>query len=69
MFVSPGLLVFQSDMYSLGVILFEMCQLFKTDMERLKTIEKLRHGLVPQSFRLHWSHQVSNFAFVNMPFS
>ena len=52
---------FQCDMYSLGVVLFEMCQLFKTDMERLKTIEELRQGSIPEQFRLQWPLQVSFF--------
>ena len=58
MLISLASLAFQCDMYSLGIILFEMCQLFKTDMERLKTIEKLRRGSSPESFTRHWTQQV-----------
>ncbi|KAK7114045.1 hypothetical protein V1264_000172 [Littorina saxatilis] len=45
------------DMYSLGVILFEMCRLFRTDMERLKTIDGLRQGTLPEQFTAEWTHQ------------
>ncbi|XP_076449819.1 eukaryotic translation initiation factor 2-alpha kinase 1-like [Babylonia areolata] len=45
------------DMYSLGIILFEMCNLFKTDMERLKTIEEVRQGRMPEQFTQQWTHQ------------
>ncbi|KAK7504545.1 hypothetical protein BaRGS_00004031 [Batillaria attramentaria] len=45
------------DMYSLGVILFEMCRLFKTGMERVKTLEGLREGKMPEEFVSKWKHQ------------
>lgn len=45
------------DMYSLGVILFEMCQLFKTGMERVKTLEGLRQGTLPEQFVDRWKLQ------------
>jgi hypothetical protein len=48
-------------MYSLGVILFEMCQLFKTDMERLKTLEALRQGILSENFSTLWPTQVRRF--------
>lgn len=35
-------LIAQADMYSLGVILFEMCYAFKTGMERVQTLTALR---------------------------
>ncbi|PNF23464.1 Eukaryotic translation initiation factor 2-alpha kinase 1 [Cryptotermes secundus] len=37
----------KSDMYSLGIILFELLQPFSTDMERCKLITRLRTGHVP----------------------
>nr|KAG5712247.1 hypothetical protein BaRGS_014597 [Batillaria attramentaria] len=46
------------DMYSLGVILFEMCRLFKTGMERVKTLEGLREGKMPEEFVSKWKHQM-----------
>ncbi|KAL8589958.1 hypothetical protein ACOMHN_024045 [Nucella lapillus] len=45
------------DMYSLGVILCEMCHLFKTEMERLKTIEEVRQRRLPDHFCRHWPNQ------------
>lgn len=38
---------FQSDIYSLGIILLELLIPFNTDMERLKTIESARKGIIP----------------------
>lgn len=37
----------QSDLYSLGIILIELLIPFKTDMERVKTIENARKGIFP----------------------
>ncbi|GBP46838.1 Eukaryotic translation initiation factor 2-alpha kinase 1 [Eumeta japonica] len=37
----------KSDMYSLGIVLLEMVEIFVTDMERVKTIEDLRKGQIP----------------------
>lgn len=37
-------LIFQSDMYSLGIILYELVCSFKTDMERVHSITDLRKG-------------------------
>jgi serine/threonine protein kinase len=41
----------RSDLFSLGVVLFEMFHPFSTQMERLKTLEKVRKsGVFPASF-------------------
>ncbi|KAJ4442171.1 hypothetical protein ANN_12037, partial [Periplaneta americana] len=37
----------KSDLYSLGIVLFELLQPFSTDMERVKLTTKLRSGHVP----------------------
>ncbi|XP_055890458.1 eukaryotic translation initiation factor 2-alpha kinase 1-like [Biomphalaria glabrata] len=48
----------KSDMYSLGVILFEMFNVFTTEMERLKEIEKLRKkGKCSKQFVQKWTLQ------------
>ena len=44
--VSP---LFQSDMYSLGVILLELFQPFGTEMERAHVLTGLRTGQIPES--------------------
>lgn len=38
----------QSDVYSIGIVLLELLINFKTDMERVETIKKTRHGKIPQ---------------------
>ncbi len=48
----------QSDMFSLGLILFELYQPFRTEMERLSTLNDVRRGLVPPAFREKWPAQV-----------
>lgn len=47
---------FQSDMYSLGVILFEMYCPFSTGMERSKAISGLRQGQLPPAFKAKFPH-------------
>ena len=44
---------FQADMYSLGVIFFEMCFRFKTGMERIHILQALRRETV--TFPPAWS--------------
>lgn len=44
-----SLVSFKSDIYSAGIICFEMCSMFKTGMERIVAIENLRDfGEIPQ---------------------
>ncbi|KAI8977225.1 hypothetical protein BDF20DRAFT_913581 [Mycotypha africana] len=38
------------DIYSLGIILFELFQPFSTGMERADTIDKLKRGIFPEGF-------------------
>ena len=44
----------QSDMYSIGVLALELFQPFGTEMERVRTLENLRGGRVPDSFGCRW---------------
>jgi translation initiation factor 2-alpha kinase 1 len=37
----------KSDMYSLGIVLFELVERFRTDMERVQFINDLRKGKLP----------------------
>ncbi|XP_025020498.1 eukaryotic translation initiation factor 2-alpha kinase 1 isoform X1 [Python bivittatus] len=48
---------FKSDMYSLGVILFELFQPFGTEMERTEVLMGLRRGSLPFSFSGRWPIQ------------
>ena len=45
------------DMYSLGVILFELCAYFATGMERIVALADLRRGLLPDGFADTWPDQ------------
>nr|XP_003227692.1 PREDICTED: eukaryotic translation initiation factor 2-alpha kinase 1 [Anolis carolinensis] len=47
----------KSDMYSLGVILFELFQPFGTEMERTKVLMDLRNSNIPLSFSKRWPVQ------------
>ncbi|XP_059892980.1 eukaryotic translation initiation factor 2-alpha kinase 1 isoform X3 [Gadus macrocephalus] len=44
----------KSDMYSIGVLALELFQPFGTEMERVRTLENLREGTVPDSFSYRW---------------
>ncbi|CAG9858261.1 unnamed protein product [Phyllotreta striolata] len=44
----------KSDMYSLGIVLFELVQNFRTDMERVEYISELRKGGMPSN--VHVKH-------------
>ena len=48
----------QCDIYSLGVIFFELYQCFTTEMERHKQIKDLRAGFLPPEFGDNWPSQV-----------
>ncbi|KAJ7305866.1 hypothetical protein JRQ81_010232 [Phrynocephalus forsythii] len=48
---------FKSDMYSLGVILFELFQPFGTEMERIEVLMGLRNSQIPPSFIRKWPIQ------------
>ncbi|XP_030196402.1 eukaryotic translation initiation factor 2-alpha kinase 1 isoform X2 [Gadus morhua] len=44
----------KSDMYSIGVLALELFQPFGTEMERVRILENLREGTVPDSFSYRW---------------
>lgn len=44
----------QSDMYSIGVLAFELFQPFGTEMERVQILGELRDGKIPESFSHRW---------------
>ncbi|XP_019127626.1 eukaryotic translation initiation factor 2-alpha kinase 1 isoform X2 [Larimichthys crocea] len=44
----------KSDMYSIGVLAFELFQPFGTEMERVRTLGDLREGKIPDSFCQRW---------------
>lgn len=48
------LLLSQSDMYSIGVLALELFQPFGTEMERVRVLEDLRDGKIPDSFCHRW---------------
>lgn len=50
---------FKVDIYSLGVILFELLVPFYTAMERIKTLTDLRKNIFPNSFCKEFEHEVS----------
>jgi len=41
---------FKVDIYSLGIIFFELLNSFTTEMERCKTLKILREGTMPSQF-------------------
>jgi serine/threonine protein kinase len=47
----------KSDMYSLGVVCYEMWSCFKSSSERARLLEALKQGSVPRSFMEHYSAQ------------
>lgn len=44
----------QSDLYSIGVIAFELFQPFGTEMERVHTLEELRQSKIPNTLSKSW---------------
>ncbi|KAL3859983.1 hypothetical protein ACJMK2_010160 [Sinanodonta woodiana] len=47
----------KSDIFSLGIILYEMFNLFKTEMERVTTLKELREGKVSETLLTYWQPQ------------
>jgi serine/threonine protein kinase len=52
----------KSDVYSAGIIFFEILNMFKTDMERYKVINEMKRQLYPDTFQLLHSnyHSIIN---------
>ncbi|XP_065211676.1 eukaryotic translation initiation factor 2-alpha kinase 3-like [Planococcus citri] len=46
----------KNDLYSLGIILFELMYVFHTDMERIQEINELRKGNLPKDFVENFPH-------------
>ncbi|KAK3729626.1 hypothetical protein QZH41_017669, partial [Actinostola sp. cb2023] len=49
----------RADIYSLGIILFELFYPFNTEMERVTCIKNLRQGTLPEDITRKWPRQVS----------
>ncbi|XP_070575189.1 eukaryotic translation initiation factor 2-alpha kinase 1-like isoform X2 [Ptychodera flava] len=49
----------KSDMYSLGIILFELFHPFGTEMERVKCLSNLREGKIPNIIKQKWPKEYS----------
>lgn len=50
---------YKVDIYSLGVILFELLVVFGTEMERIDTIKQLRSNKFPNAFESLFPNEVS----------
>lgn len=48
-----------SDMYSLGIILFELYNLFSTKMERARVLTDLRNGVFPVLFAQNFPRETA----------
>ncbi|KAJ9081659.1 hypothetical protein DSO57_1012327 [Entomophthora muscae] len=58
----------KSDIYSLGIIFFELFFPFSTGMERAKVLKDLRRGVLPEDFVTKWPKEVSIvFKSINNP--
>lgn len=53
---------YKVDIYSLGLILFELLMVFSTEMERIKTIKMLRSNQFPNGFKENFLNEVSRSA-------
>lgn len=49
---------YKVDIYSLGLILFELLVAFSTEMERITIMKKLRQLIFPDSFSNTYIHEV-----------
>lgn len=49
---------YKVDIYSLGLILFELLMVFSTEMERIATLKKLRSNIFPSDFPEKFQHEV-----------
>lgn len=50
---------YKVDIYSLGVILYELLVVFGTEMERINTIKQLRSNQFPNDFEHRFPNEVS----------
>lgn len=47
----------KSDMYSLGLVLYELCQPFSTESERYHRLHDVRHGRLDDDFKQLWPQE------------
>lgn len=50
---------YKVDIYSLGLILFELIMVFSTEMERIETMKLLRSSQFPNEFQDKFQNEVS----------
>jgi len=51
---------YKVDIYSLGVIFFELLNPFTTEMERYQTLTRLRDNIFPSQFSKKFKNEVSD---------
>lgn len=51
---------YKVDIYSLGLILYELLVSFSTQMERIKVLQNVKRGNFPESFKDKYKKEVSN---------
>lgn len=54
---------YKVDIYSLGVIFFELLNPFTTEMERYQTLTRLRNNIFPSHFSIKYKNEVSYYIF------
>ena len=52
---------YKVDIYSLGIILFELLIPFQTEMERFNTLNNLKNSIFPDNFALQYPNEVIQF--------
>lgn len=50
---------YKVDIFSLGLILFELLNFFQTETERFKVLEGIRHGRFPDEFQKNYEEEVN----------
>lgn len=50
---------YKVDIYSLGVIFFELLNPFTTEMERYQVLTRLRNNIFPSQFSIKFKNEVS----------
>lgn len=56
---------YKVDIYSLGLIFFELLVVFGTEMERIETLKALRNSIFPKDFSISFQNEVNSST--NMP--
>lgn len=55
---------YKVDIYSLGVIFFELLNPFNTEMERYQTLTRLRNNIFPSEFSKNFKNEVTNWYYM-----